>query len=568
MKPMDPADLDRLGWPAERLGEAIEAIGKHSGRSSGPTESNAVPEFFGRAPHPDHGELDHGEVDHSEAALERWLTTVAARLGLEAEAVEAPYAEVHDLLRRCAPALLRLRASSGPRWLVVLEGKRGRLSVLNPELSIDRVPAEAVRVALCREIEATATAAVEGILIGAEIKSERRREARAALLGEFLSDQRIAGGWLLRPAGTAAPSEHIRTAGLHGLFATLFCAYAMAWVLWLLSWWLLGRGILDGHLDRGWLLGWGLILFSLVPLRLLASYAGGLFSVRAGALLKRRLIFGAMRLEPEEIRHSGAGQLLGSALEAETVEQMAVTGGFLGVAWLIELGLSGVVLFYGAGGWLQLLLLGLWTAFSAGLGWHYLKARRAWTEVRLALTHDLVEGMVGHRTRVVQEARARWNEGEDHTLERYHGVSRALDRAALYLQVVMPRGGFIIGIVGLVPAFVAGGPSMARLAIAIGGVLLAYQAFKYLAEGLERLLAALVAWERIQPLWRAAVRRECLGQPEFARMSTPSSAEPVRDPSPQRDPSPGGRLGGGPRSSRLIGWCSAMPTVASRSCAG
>lgn len=48
-----------------------------------------------------------------------------------------------------------------------------------------------------------------------------------------------------------------------------------------------------------------------------------------------------------------------------------------------------------------------------------------------------------------------------------------------------------------------------------GGVLLAYQAFKYLAEGLERLLAAAVAWERIQPFWRAASRPEPLGHPQY-----------------------------------------------------
>ena len=82
----------------------------------------------------------------------------------------------------------------------------------------------------------------------------------------------------------------------------LVASHALGYVLWILSWWLLGRGALEGRLDRGWLLAWGLILLTLIPFRLLASYAGGLLSVRAGALLKRRLLYGALRMEAEEVR--------------------------------------------------------------------------------------------------------------------------------------------------------------------------------------------------------------------------------------------------------------------------
>lgn len=180
--------------------------------------------------------------------------------------------------------------------------------------------------------------------------------------------------------------------------------------------------------------------------------------------------------------------------------------------------------------------------------------------MRLALTHGFVEDMVGHRTRAVQEPPGCWNAGEDQSLEGYYSASRALDRAGVYLQVLAPRGWFITGIGGLIPAFVSGGQPIPRLAIGIGGVLLAYQAFKHLAEGLERLLAAAVAWERIQPFWRAASRPEPLGHPQYAARGAANV-----DPHPERAPEES--FYGGPLLDVHKISCFARPLVPSRSCA-
>ncbi len=131
------------------------------------------------------------------------------------------------------------------------------------------------------------------------------------------------------------------------------------------------------------------------------------------------------------------------------------------------------------------------------------------------MTSDLVECMVGHRTRLAQESRERWNEGEDRALSGYYGLSRSLDRAGVTLQALVPRGWFLAGMLGLIPAFVAGGQSIAYVAIGVGGVILAYQAFKDLAQGIERILAVVVAWENVRGFWEAASRPEQLGQPGF-----------------------------------------------------
>jgi ATP-binding cassette subfamily B protein len=231
-----------------------------------------------------------------------------------------------------------------------------------------------------------------------------------------------------------------------------------------------------------------------------------------------------LRLDPEEIRHLGIGRLLGCTLEAEILEQTAVAGGFLGLTGLVELVLAGGILSLAPDRG-PLLALTVWSLAGAGFAAHYLRRQRCWTETRLALTDTLVEGMVGHRTRAVQEPRERWNDREDRALTRYYRVCLERDRAALYLRVTLPRGGFLAGIAALAPAFVTGGDAM-PLALGLGGVLAAHLAFRHLGEGLEQLLGAWIAFEQIRPFWQAAARPESLGHSGISGNRT--------DPGPER----------------------------------
>jgi ATP-binding cassette subfamily B protein len=147
------------------------------------------------------------------------------------------------------------------------------------------------------------------------------------------------------------------------------------------------------------------------------------------------------------------------------------------------------------------------------------------------MTNDLVEGMVGHRTRLAQEARGHGNEAEDQALERYLDSSRSLDRAGVALQLLVPRGWLIASLLVLAPAFVTGDASTAALAMGVGGIILTYQALRNLGDGLDRLVGAAIAWERIKLFWQAAQRRESIGQPGL-------SAPPQPPPSPSRNSRP------------------------------
>ena len=119
----------------------------------------------------------------------------------------------------------------------------------------------------------------------------------------------------------------------------------------------LAQGALQGRFDAGWLMAWALLLFTMVPLRALTAWLQGVVALTAGGLLKERLLVGAFRLESDEVRRQGVGQLLGRVLESEALESLALSGGFLALVASIELAVAAVVLFAGAGGALHAALL-------------------------------------------------------------------------------------------------------------------------------------------------------------------------------------------------------------------
>jgi ATP-binding cassette, subfamily B, bacterial len=493
-------NLAACSWPVSKLGEALEALAHTCGLAPTALETPAPP---------------HGLMRGADEALTRWIEAAAGCLGLEAEPVDAPYAEVEQLVRRAGPALLRWPAPGEPRFLALLGGRRRAVSILGPDRVVHRLQSEELRAALCQTIELPLVAEVTRLLDEAGVPKRRQARARVAILRERLSPVRIDGCWLLRLPPGASLWAQVSHARLPRHFFGLIGVHAIQYFLVLLSWWMIGRGALQGRLDWGWLLAWALLLLTLVPFRLFATWSQGLLAIGAGGVLKRRLLYGALRLEPEELRSQGAGQLLGRVIESEAVESLALSGGFLTLLAGVELIMAAVVLGIGAGGPLHTLILLGWIALALLMGWRYFRHFRPWTEARLSMTHDLVERMVGHRTRLAQEAREHWHDGEDQALEQYLARSGEMDRAALG-QALIPGGWLVLSLLGLAPAFVSGHGSPAALAVSLGGTLAAARALGKLVAGSSSLMGAAIAWRRVAPFFRAATRPEVGGLPTFA----------------------------------------------------
>jgi ATP-binding cassette subfamily B protein len=375
---------------------------------------------------------------------------------------------------------------------------------------------DAARALLCSALEETVAPEVDRLLDETGIPDARRRAARAALLLERLRTKEVGGCWLLRQSPGAGFWSQAKRLHLPRRLGALVASFAAEYFLLILSWWLIGLSVLSGHLDHGWLFAWALILLTLVPFRVLSTWLQGVLAVNGGAIFRQRLLFGALRLKPEEIRHKGVGQFLGEVMESEALELLVLLVGFQGLTAAIELIAAEIVLSQGVGRGVELILLPLWLAVTLFLGMRYFRQRQRWTEARLSMTNDLTERMVGHRTRLAQEAPQHWHDDEDEALARYLEVSEEMDGAAVQLTAVVPRGWLLVGILGLTSAFVGSYGSNIALAISLGGILLAYRALKRLSSGLISLADAIIAWQQVSPLFQAAGRAQLHGSPAIA----------------------------------------------------
>lgn len=499
--------LASYAWPLSRLGEAVAALAEASGLAP---QLATIPE------------LPPSQALTGFEAINRWVEVAADQLGIEAEPLEILYGQVEQVVRDAGPALLPLpiQAQAEPHFLALLRGRRGDTSLLDPNLIPHTVRPHTVRAALCSELEANLTNEVDQVLAAAKISPPRQTKARTSMLSERLRSTPIGTGWLLRLPPGARPWSQAREARLPGTLLAFTGVYLALTLLWLLAWWVLGQMVFRGQPDSGWLAAWVLLLMSLIPFRLLQPWFAGLFSIKLGSLLKRRLLYGAMRLEPEEIRHLGAGQHLARVVESEALEQFALEGGVLSLMHTLDLLLTLPLLILGAGGWPHALALILWSGLLLVVGWQYFRQRNQWTAHRLHLTHDLIERMVGHRTRLAQERPGRWHTGEDQLLERYLKQSVALDGTTTLLKAVAPRGWLIVSLLALAPALISGQTSITQLALGLGGALFAYQSFSFLAEGLMGVLDAAIAWKQVALLFHAAARSTSSGSPDFALVPT------------------------------------------------
>ena len=286
------------------------------------------------------------------------------------------------LLQRTGPALLRWPEGGESRFLAVLGGGSGMVSVLGPDLAIHRLRHAVVHAVLCRDLEAPLAAQVDELLVEAGVSARRQGRARAAILGEWLSSTPIDCGWLLRLPPSASFWYQARQASLPSRLLAFVGGHAMQYLLWLAR-------LVDGRSGRA------------------SGSTRPRLAARLGAPARdpdpvspaRHLVAGATRhrrwgapqaapprrgpaARPEEMRHQGAGQLLGRVLEAEAVEALALSGGLLGLMAGMELLIAAAVLHAGAGGGRHALLLLAWVAVALLLGWRYWRQRRHWTEGR------------------------------------------------------------------------------------------------------------------------------------------------------------------------------------------
>ncbi|MCY1010926.1 ABC transporter ATP-binding protein [Nannocystis pusilla] len=315
---------------------------------------------------------------------------------------------------------------------------------------------------------------------------------------------RVGRAFVLRPSPAAPLLRLLRAEGLVRRTAALAGLHAAELLLMIAAWALIGDLVFAGRTDAGWSQAWLLLLLSIVPCRMGQAAIAGDILQRAGALLKRRLLVGALALPGDLTRREGAGLLLGRVLETAAVESLGLRGGLVSLVAALEFAAAVPILALGPAPALHLALLAGWAALSVVLVRRTGRHLAAWTDTRGELTHHLVEAMVGHRTRLAQEAPERWHDDDDARLVRVLAREAQLNRSESLLVALLPRGWLVLGLAALLPAFVGGTAPTATVAAAIGGVLLAQRGLSTFVVGATALLGCGVAVRQALPMLRAA----------------------------------------------------------------
>jgi len=505
------SNLQQYAWPLGAVGEALALLAEREKLGQPPSSG---------------GGLTHERPPWDEATLGPWLETLAAQAGFDAEPTHATYGELPRLIGGAAPAILLLPADepmTPPHFLLLWQRATNRwngpvVALLGPERRVHWVQPALIQDALCRELIAPHLATIQSLLANSPTSPNRRAQVERAVLAEVLGSRPIRGCWLLHLSPGAPIWPQARRLQFPATVRRLLAGFLGQLALSLCAWWLMGGSALEGHFTWGWLTAWALLLLTTLPFQWFTSLAQSRLAIDLGTLLKQRLLYGALQLPPEAVRQEGAGHFLGRVLAADAFEQLAVGGGFVALLAILQVCLAIVVLAAGAGGTWHAGLLGGWLVVVLMLGYRYFVTSHTWNAAHQALTNELVEQMVGHRTRLVQEQRAHWHAREDEALRRYFDRLRQADEAGGRFKAIVVRGWSGLGLGWLCVILVQSQPSASAIAISVGGILLAQQAFSTIILGSQSIVTAWLAWQEVKLLFQSAQR-----QPAGANPRRPAS---------------------------------------------
>jgi ATP-binding cassette, subfamily B, bacterial len=521
-------DVERLVWPLHKLGEALEALANRAGLlafagkniADKTSRSTLDPTDVLRAHRSGEGKQSW-DVD----AVGDWIIAAAEFIGVEAAPIDVPLRDIHTSVAQLGPAIVMFD-NTNPVFLMILSSRAEKLAILTPEYTVERIDASLVAERLCQPAEALLGDSLARLLDHAQIPASRRHAVRQALLVGRFGAEHVPGLWHLRLPPTVPLRTYARSIRLGRRIVAFFVAHIAGWSTWVLAWYTLGRSMFLGDTRWDRIIAASLLLLTAIPLRQLATWMFNRLGLEVSAFLRRRLLAGALALNIDEARRKGAGVLLGHVLESELVEVLGLRGGLLGFIAVFELFLAAFLMHVSEFPTLQWLLLGGWVTFALAAFARYHALRREWAQLQLGLTHDLIERMVGHRTRIAQERAEEWHRGEDEGLARYLESSRKVDQWQVLLTTGLARGYILAALTLLGWFFVAGGATPVMLSFCLVAALAARGALTHLLQGLSHLSGAAIAYHGIAEMLAAANEQGNAARVPPTAMPNPESRLP------------------------------------------
>ena len=478
-------------WPADQLNTAVQILSQKARLTAHPEKLPELPIIANN--------LENQTID-------QWMECASNRLKIDTIQVESTYADLEKMLSLAAPSIIHIKTSEFSGFLSIIKGGKRQLKVIQPNDKDASIRLDIVRNALTETLEKEVLPSVQKIIDEANISEDRRHMAQSALVREQLSEKTIDGIWLFRLSAGADFKQQITHAGIPYQLLSILSAHCIGYILLILSWWVIAKQALEGHFERYSMIAWAVLLICLIPFQVLNKWSQNVFALSIGSVFKQRLLHGILQLEPEEVRHQGSGQFLGTIMEAESFGSLAMEGGMLSVVAVIELIFAFWILFFGAGGSIHAIFLLVWTAFAVLVCYKYYRKAQEWISEYRNMTHDMVEGMVGYRTRLVQENPLNWHTEEERILFNYAELSKKLDNLGIIIQGSIGHAWMVFSLPVLLYAFLTHSTGISEMTMGVGGTFLAMQAFTQFSISVTRTIQVSAAWEHLKPILKAADR--------------------------------------------------------------
>ncbi len=437
----------------------------------------------------------------------------ATAAGLVAEPAELLEDDVDAFLKRCPPSLLVL--SDGALLCVVGRDGSG-VRVLGP----DRRVVTRTRAEVAIRLRADAASRARSL---AESLQEHAPELRAlpklegALREELSRGVRLASGFTFRDNVGTSTRRTLASLGLPGHLTRLFAMSTVQSLLGTATWAIIGTLALHGHAELGSLAGWALLSLTALVMQVGATRFVGRFTVRAATRLRTRLLEGALALESDDLGAFGLGGLMVISTQADQFLNSILTMFLAVLATITSVGSTVAILSVAPQARLSIPLFGVAVAAVAAVTPWFFRAAVEQQGERVRLTTEMVERMLGHRTRLVQQTPKSWHEGEDASLEAYARRLAKYDRAIVYLRAA-PRAYFLASLAAVFLVLVAS-PTQEALALVLGGISLGMVTLSSLCDVTLSGGELYAQWKTIAPVVRDA--KELAGHPSLGTVDVP-----------------------------------------------
>ncbi len=517
MSSTNPSQFSNVIWRESELDKALHILAQKRGLIS---ETHILHPLTSAQQSASLGErLSSGE----RLSLGEWLPFIGVQLDLEVEPVTLPYPDIEIFLNQTNPIILPFQPSTHPEphFVVVLKGGRWRITVLTPDGQTHRISPQALKRAVCHDLENNLSDKIEGILEPLTLSEQRHQKAYDALLTEYLADTHLNNIWLVRPATRQNFWGQIRKAGLFNYLWLHIGERAVSYALFLFALGLMGRAIDPNSPAWLFLVTGVLVWLARIPFAATISWVERKYAVDVGYLFKQHLFEGVLRLKLEDVQHQGSGRFLAWLLEAETVEEAGLSRGSGLISSSVAL-LTIIITLLIVGDFTIGILLFLWLVGSGWMIWRLVSHYQTLNEYHSVMISNLLERLHGHKTRLIQETD--WYQPEDQTLAQYLSLAQAYDRHLLPIWVLIPYGGVIIMLIGLIPSFIFGPTTPAELDFLVGvrfaALLFGLLQLQILALAIPETAKALAAWKQTESLRNAATNNLSVDTPAEITLSS------------------------------------------------